>query len=756
MSESTSDLAAIDKRPLDLVVVGADPLTAAIPLWLTPKLDGECHIHHATSFAELLAMESKLIELAVVTLTVDSAGIPPEHPIHTFLRNPAHDNVRIVILTSAKEVNGLNALADMGRLNLLGYLPDFPQKAFTRDIRSQMRRYRKNTRHAARQRHAAAAAHAGNPLLRWARRRHATTTSQTAPPAPASERSPNSTSSLTFPASQTQPLSSSPPPPMPPQPAPFAPATPVSSSYTEQLDSEPLSAEERFALNLDLSDLEIIHRIVDSADHLLGFQPRINFPPDVCLTREGLRVEEVVLALSGQVSLERASDAGDITMHHASTGRLIGMLAMTSGRPAFFTSRTTTHVVAVQLTFEQLNYIWNHDHDVPSLVAALFVRSFDRRLRRAEDIQIEQYELTTQLEQERHNLALALRNLEAARAELMSQARFASLGELAAGVAHELNNPMAAIDRTADHLLHAVESLIATCGDKKWARRTLAALEAAHDAPSLTTREARSVRHELENVVKDRAVAQRLVLAGIHDPEFAREITRSRHMSLETVELAASIGSGLRNLTTATDRITELVSSLRSYARPDGDPIVDIDVHVGIDDTLRLLSHRLTHITVDRDYHTLPRITCHPGQLSQVWTNLLTNAAEAMAEQSDAHITITTGRFSDTHISVKVADNGPGIPPTTQAHIFEPRFTTKNGQVRFGMGIGLSLVQNIVNRHEGKITVDSSPAGTTFTVILPIDGPGSCAGTEESTTAIHRFSPDPTESGHIPKITEEL
>lgn len=668
---SEHGVSEIDSRPLDVVIIGDDDLTAGIVPWLSRGLQGECTIHNVSSFEELKALEPALDELAVITMTVNEDGAGDGHPVHRFLEVEEHDDVRIVVLAVDRDIVGLSTLARNSRLDLVAFLPDLRSKVFTRDIRTQLRRYRKNMR------------------AKIGKRERAT-------------------------------------------------------------------ADERFALNIDMSDLEIVHEIVASADRLLGYQPRVHFPPDVALTTEGYRVEEVMLAMSGQVSLERSSVAGDIIMHHASTGRLIGMLALTSGREAFFTSKTTTNVVAVQLTFEQLNYIWNHDASVPALVAALFVRSFDRRLRRSEDIQIEQHELTAELERERANLATALRNLEAARTELMSQARFASLGELAAGVAHELNNPMAAIDRTSDHLFDDVLHLIELAPDRKWSRRTLAAIQAARNSTSVTTREARAIRRELENVTKDRAMAQRLVLAGLHDPKFAKEIKRSRNIDFETIEVAASIGTGLRNVSTATHRINELVASLRSYARPDGDPITDVDIHTVLDDTLRLLSHKLLNVDVKRDYRSLPSITCHPGQISQVWTNLISNAAEAMVDQDDARISVRTGRFGEGHVFVKIADNGPGIPADIKEHMFQPRFTTKGGQVRFGMGIGLSVVQSIVNRHQGTIDLSSSSRGTTFTIVLPIDGPvddGEIPLTPEAVQP--QLDLNPTDSGILPRIMEK-
>lgn len=483
-----------------------------------------------------------------------------------------------------------------------------------------------------------------------------------------------------------------------------------------------------FHLDVDMPELAIVDEILQRADRLLGCQPRIKIPPGVVLIKEGEPVDEVYFILNGRISLQRKSDAGNIVMHHASTGRIVGLLSLMQGKTAVLTGTTTTDVLAVHMSFEQINQLIDLDSTIVHLLSALTMRSLDRRLRRAEDIQVEKVELASELEIERRNLATALRNLEAARAELTAQARFASLGELAAGVAHELNNPMAAIQRTAEHVDEDVHRLVASANDKKWATQTTAALDVARDATVLSTRESRKLRQDFTAITGNAALAQRLVLAGIRDPRFVRSMMKSRRTSAETVETAASIGSALRNLETAATRITRLVASLRAYARPDGDPVTDVDLNGTIEDTLHLINHRLRDIDVERDYGDLPTIACHPGELGQVWTNLLTNAAEAIAEIRDldpnrGHIRIETRHPDAQKISVRIIDDGPGIPPEIIDRLFEPRFTTKNGQVRFGMGIGLGICQSIVSKHHGVITLESTNSGTIATVQLPIDGP---------------------------------
>lgn len=578
--------------------------------------------------------------LALVTVTVHEDGLAPDHPLLELISEPGFEYTRVMVLTTAPEIAGLDALTDMGRLDMLVFTPAIKAEALLHNIQQQLNRY-------------------------WYMR---------------GKHDPSIAGTFALP------------------------------EVTE--------------LDVGLTDQEIISRIIKAADMHLGYQPRLTFPPGVYLTKEGHYVEEVIFALSGQVLLQRFTDAGDIVMHHASTGHVIGLLALASNRVGFFTARTTTEVVAVQLPTEQVDYLIRQEPELARLFNILFVRSYDRRLRRAEDIQIEQHELTAQLEDERARLTAALRNLEAARRELMSQARFASLGELAAGVAHELNNPMAAIERTAAHLAEDVEGLIASSPNRRWRDATSHALEAARSSHAVSTKEARALRRELTEVTGDRALAQRWVLAGLHDAEFAKQVRANRKLEYETVEHAASIGTALRNLSTASTRITQLVASLRAYARPDGDPVTDVDLHQSIEDTLQLIAHKLRGVEVKRDFAELPHVTCTPGQIAQVWTNLISNAAEAIEESGKGStITIRTSAPKPGWVRVEVIDDGPGIPLERIDKLFEPRFTTKNGEVRFGMGIGLSICRGIVSAHHGTIELASSTNGTCATVGLPIDGP---------------------------------
>lgn len=479
------------------------------------------------------------------------------------------------------------------------------------------------------------------------------------------------------------------------------------------------------------SDIDIVEKILNRIEAALGPQPRVTWPAGVRLTTRGAWVEEVTLILSGSVALIHEGPSADIVMHEESTGRIIGLLAVSEGRRAMLNAVTTSEVTGVRLTVQQLNSAIRFQPDIALWVSNLFIRSLDRRLRRAEELHIENVELSEELTAERAQLATALSNLEDARTELAAQERMASLGTLAAGMAHELNNPTAAIERIASFLAQDVQALLDSSPNDKWAAAAATAIEDGLKAPSLSTKAERALRRQLTEATGDRAIAQRLVLAGVRDPAIVKRLGRKGGISLEGALQAASIGTQLRSLRSAAGRIADLVASLRSYARPDNHTVLGVDLHESLEDAIRLLTHKLKGITVTRRYDEIPAIEAHPGQLAQVWTNVLTNAAEAITESAPegagdkkiGAIKVKTTVPRPGWVRVEIIDDGPGIPEAVLPHVFEPRFTTKSGQVRFGMGVGLGVCRTIVSRHHGTMRIRSSSKGTRVIIDLPVAPP---------------------------------
>ncbi len=252
-------------------------------------------------------------------------------------------------------------------------------------------------------------------------------------------------------------------------------------------------------------------------------------------------------------------------------------------------------------------------------------------------------------------------------AAVVNSAKLATLGRLVAGVAHELNTPMGALNSNHDTLKRAL--------------------------------------NRLQVILADEVV----------EPTELDEVRR----------VVAAVAAILRVNDLAIERMRQLVTSLRSFGRPDQAEVDRVDVHDGIEAALTILRHELEgRIEVRREYASLPLLECYPQQLGQVFMNLLMNAVQAIPERGE--ITIRTG-LSEDAVRVEIEDTGTGIAPEYVSRIFEPGFTTKGERV--GMGLGLLITQQIIDRHQGSIAVRSTPGrGTTFTVSLPARAMASTSG----------------------------
>jgi signal transduction histidine kinase len=318
--------------------------------------------------------------------------------------------------------------------------------------------------------------------------------------------------------------------------------------------------------------------------------------------------------------------------------------------------------------------------------------------------------------------------------------RLASLGTMAAGLAHELNNPAAAAKRASSELAEALDVLGSTIdvfvhsGIERAEAEQLVdmkkeALQRACAASPLGAVDAADAEDELLDALEDLGVREAWKLAGPLagagvDRAWIQRVQQLAGPGAQTALawIAASITARelADELAESTDRMSNLVGAVKSYAYMDRGSLVEVDIHEGLETTLTILNHKLkhTHIDVLRNYdRTLPQLTVRGSELNQVWTNLLDNAIDALGESGT--ITLTTRRDSDCAV-VEVADDGPGIPEEIRERIFDPFFTTKG--VGHGTGLGLDTARRIVSdRHRGSMIVESEPARTAFQVRLPIE-----------------------------------
>ncbi len=476
---------------------------------------------------------------------------------------------------------------------------------------------------------------------------------------------------------------------------------------------------------LDLSGDEsaALSALVDRLDATLGPR-RLEVARSTLLLDEGEEVGGLFVVVEGIIALSRPAGRGEVLHHTASTGPIVGLSALLAGTRARFTCRAATDAIVIPVSFDELDQLLA-DPATAGVIVTLLVRSLARRQERSIELTHQVEVLNQALHTERDQLAETVDELDVAQQAVVDAARMATLGELAAGVAHELNNPAAALTRAADHAVADLVRLIEGIADSGIPPDDVdltGHLRRSREAPSLGTSEQRRRRRDLAATHGD-VLAGRLVAAGITDPAAVSALTSlspaRRDRTLELLSVAWSLGTWIRNLETATGRVADLAASLRNYARPDSAPVERIDLIGQIDDTLRLYEFRLDGVTVERQWgDDIVEITGWPAALLQVWSNLVANAADAL--EGAGTLVVAVDRPTTDEVVVTVTDDGPGIPDHLLERIFEPRFTTKTGRVEFGLGLGLGLARQAVDRHGGEITIESEPGRTRATVVLPV------------------------------------
>ncbi|EDN67268.1 two component sensor histidine kinase [Beggiatoa sp. PS] len=337
-----------------------------------------------------------------------------------------------------------------------------------------------------------------------------------------------------------------------------------------------------------------------------------------------------------------------------------------------------------------------------------------------------------ELQQTNVKLEDTLENLKMAQQELIHSEKMAALGQLVAGVAHEINTPLGAIKSAIDSIKKSLaQTLIQlprffqSLSEQQQQTFVLLLQTGLAKTTRLATKEERKLRRKLMRQLQEdfedaEPVAYALVEMGIYDNvEPFLPLLKSSHgeQILETAYKLFNLQRSSQTIDMAVQRASKVVFALKSFARYDqSNEKAQADITESIETVLTLYQNQLKHgIEVIKNYASLPLILCYPDELNQVWTNLIHNALQAMDNKGTLLIDI---KQQNNQLCVSITDNGKGIPDEIKDKIFEPFFTTKPAGE--GSGLGLDIVKKIVDKHDGSITFASQPAKTTFTVIIPI------------------------------------
>ena len=423
------------------------------------------------------------------------------------------------------------------------------------------------------------------------------------------------------------------------------------------------------------------------------------------LFAEGDVGDRAYIIMEGEVEVIKQSGDAEVLLAVRGPGEVIGEMALIQDSPRSAAVRGKSHADLISIRKEQLDHL-----------------------------------LSTSLSATRAMFYTILARWRGTEAMLRQNEKMAQLGTLTAGIAHELNNPAAAVKRGADQIASAISRFAearAALVEARFDDASTAilndevdrAMQVAARPPYIDALDRGDWESAIEDLLHDGEAEDAYEIAGAlvnlgYDGGKAKQLanqlgeerfaTAARVLAsaYDVYNLLAEIGQGA-------GRISAIVKALKSYSYLDQAPVQEVDIQEGLDDTLMILRSKLKQgITVRKEYGDVPKIQAHGSELNQVWTNIIDNAIDAL--NGDGAITVRT-RTEDDDVVVEIEDDGTGIPPAIQERIFDAFFTTKPPGK--GTGLGLDISYNIVKfKHNGDISVTSQPGKTVFTVRLPVKG----------------------------------
>ncbi len=422
-----------------------------------------------------------------------------------------------------------------------------------------------------------------------------------------------------------------------------------------------------------LSDNALAERVVSALQDVFSKDDKTkairDYSPEHLLTVEGEDNRFLWLIIEGEAALYKKDELGqqrEVVRH--SKGNIVGGMSFVTGEPSFSTAITLTQTRVIKLDKDSFAQVMHSNNTLLPLFTNLLLRHFNRRLQRS---------ITNKIK-----LQQTLESLESAHQQLIEKEKMAMLGQLVAGVAHELNNPIAAILRSIETLSEHLDQILENSSFPESNKGTDVLAHSKLAKPLSTAQERQLVKH-LTSTIDDRALAKKAVRLNLSQDSAVLDTLKDSPVAgkelLNDLEHYHYVGNSIRSIQVCSKRIADMVKSLKSYAREDEEVRHYADIHEGLEDTLVIFENRLKHHQLEKHYDTeLPPLLCQSLSLQQVWTNLISNALDALSERGKVSITTSQQtQGDDTFLVVEISDTGHGIAKEDISTIFNPNFTTK-------------------------------------------------------------------------------
>jgi signal transduction histidine kinase len=467
--------------------------------------------------------------------------------------------------------------------------------------------------------------------------------------------------------------------------------------------------------------VKTIREMIPGSDLLTRLQR--NFEEGDLLLRENDSNDSLYIVLDGYVSQVKEGQEFNTSVDMQGPGDFIGLLSFQTGEPVFTSSKATTPVTTLVIDRDSFEIFLDKYPDISRTLQGLIFSNLAERYRRVVTLHVEVAHLSKELEKERNHLRKTIKELARTRNMLISQEKMATLGELTAGLAHEINNPASALLRSVEYLSENLPKIAERASALPDTGLVRYFFEAGLKRALADTAMQRDRMKQLSNEFPSLGRSKVRTIAEM-DTEVFEKVKpyikdRNGEGQLQLFIDAFQSGIYLNGIKLSTSRIEYLVKSLKSYSRHTGSEPEVVDIRNGIRETLLITGNRLKNFRVKVDLPEVPMVECLVGEMNQVWTNVIINACDAMKDKGTLEVSCGHNAEENT-VWVKIADTGPGVPDKLKEKIFDSSFTTKTAGGDFGLGIGLAISKGIVEKHFGTIHVyDRQCRGAEFVVTLP-------------------------------------